>query len=108
MTIAKKKEGNVMESEPGSYNRTIPTANGEKPFVLELAGTTDLAPGLQPPLSRGISITPALRTSGLLFSLPAQELKNLIYLLSFASPYGLGRPTTQQLSHAMQVSETRV
>jgi len=51
---------------------------------------------------------PALRTSGLLFALPAQDLKNLIALLTFSTPYGPSRPTVSQLAHAMQVSETKV
>jgi hypothetical protein len=96
-----------MENRSARYHRPILSANNEKPFALKLAGTADPPPGLKAPMSMGVTITPSLRTSGLLFSLPAQELKNLIYLLSFASAYGLGRPTTQQLSHAMQVSETR-
>jgi hypothetical protein len=111
ITLQSKLQGdreNSVEQKTPATSTTDRYPSVERPFILELVDTSDGKSNSVLPVRRGIMITPALRTSGLLFALPAQELKNFIYLLSFATAYGLGRPTVQQLSHAMQVSETRV
>jgi hypothetical protein len=44
----------------------------------------------------------------LLSALPAEDLKNLLLLLTFATPSGACVPSVQQLAHAMNISERKV
>ncbi len=48
-----------------------------------------------------------LRASGFLASLPAEELRTLLFLLSFVTPNGDIAPTLPQLSEAMRVSQPK-
>ncbi len=80
--------------------------NATKPFLIDLGRLKDTEGTSQAPIA-GVLITRAFRTSGFLQALPAQDLKNLMLLLSFATPYGLGRPTLQQLARAMHTTESK-
>ncbi|MCX6381059.1 MAG: hypothetical protein NT023_16580 [Armatimonadetes bacterium] len=53
-------------------------------------------------------ITPTLRTSGLLSSLPSEDLKNLLYILTFVTANGNCSPTISELAQAMGVSAMKV
>ena len=79
------------------------------PFVVEHLRLDRKPDGSFRPASR-VSLTPALRKSGLLVALPAEELKSLIFLLSFVTPNGRLLPSVQELAGAMGISEgqTRV
>lgn len=55
-----------------------------------------------------LKLTSRLRTSGLLQALPSEELKNLLFLLTFLSPNGDCQATVLQLADAMQVSQAKV
>lgn len=48
-----------------------------------------------------------LRASGFLASLPAEELRSLLFLLSFVTPNGDISPSLAQLSEAMRVSQSK-
>ena len=48
-----------------------------------------------------------LRASGFLASLPAEELRSLMFLLSFVTPNGDISPSLAQLSEAMRVSQSK-
>lgn len=54
-----------------------------------------------------VKVTAALRTTGLLQGLPAEDLKTLVCLLTFVSSQGECRPTTTQIAHALAISEPR-
>ncbi len=53
-------------------------------------------------------ITPTLRTSGLLSALPSEDLKNLLYVLTFVTANGNCSPTLSELAQAMGVSAMKV
>jgi len=76
-----------------------------KPFIIESlsppAGGVAFAP------SAVVQLTVALRTCGLLHRLPGDDLKNLIYVLTFVHPNGWCQPTIFELAHAMQVSRPK-
>lgn len=55
--------------------------------------------------SAAILVTSALRASGLLKVLPAEECKTLLWLFTFLTPNGDIVPTAAQLAEAMGVSE---
>lgn len=55
-----------------------------------------------------VKLTGSLRTSGFLYSLPPDEVKNLLFLLTFISPNGDCQPTLGQLADAMHVSQAKV
>ncbi|BDI34143.1 hypothetical protein CCAX7_61940 [Capsulimonas corticalis] len=55
-----------------------------------------------------VLITPALRTSGLLASLPAAEMQSLLFLLSFVTPNGRCLPSVQELVAATGEPERSV
>lgn len=57
--------------------------------------------------SARVVVTPALRTSGFWAALPGEELKSLLLMLTFVSPNGWCRPSIQELSHAMGLSEAK-
>lgn len=52
-----------------------------------------------------VMIRPALRTSGLLAALPPEDVKSLLFLLTFVTANGWCRPTAPQLAAAMRVGE---
>ena len=51
-----------------------------------------------------VEITPFFRTSGLLHSLPAEELKSLLFVLTFVTPNGDIVPSVHELAQAMHLS----
>ena len=53
-------------------------------------------------------ITPTLRTSGLLSVLPSEDLKNLLYILTFVTANWNCSPTLSELAQAMGVSAMKV
>lgn len=52
-------------------------------------------------------LLPALRTSGLWATLPPEDFKNLVLLLTYVSPNGYCQPTVSDLAEAMQVSQAK-
>ncbi|BDI31482.1 hypothetical protein CCAX7_35330 [Capsulimonas corticalis] len=77
------------------------------PFVIEHLRLDRKPDGSFRP-SASILMTPVFRTSGLLASLPAEEVKSLILLLSFVTPNGRCLPSVQEMAAAMGVSEGKV
>jgi len=55
-----------------------------------------------------VKLTPALRTSGFLQALAAEDVKNLLFLLTFITPNGDCYATVIQLADTMQVSQMKV
>jgi len=55
-----------------------------------------------------VKLTKGLRTSGFLQALPAEDVKNLLFLLTFITPNGDCHATTLQLADVMQVSQAKV
>jgi hypothetical protein len=80
--------------------------NGGKPIAIEVHRWLDLTNGRWRSCAF-VKLTSALRTSGLLLALPAEELKNLLCLLTFTTSHGDCLPSVHQLAHAMQVSEEK-
>ena len=54
-----------------------------------------------------VQLTPLLRTSGLLLALPPEEVKSLLFVLSFVTPNGQIAPTLLELADAMRQSPAR-
>ncbi|MBV9865360.1 MAG: hypothetical protein JO316_08425 [Abitibacteriaceae bacterium] len=79
----------------------------EKPFVITLHKRDKTAAGHFRPEAH-LHLTEVLRTSGLLLALPAEDLKNLLFMLTFLSPNGECLPTVQQLAQAMHISPLKV
>jgi hypothetical protein len=76
----------------------------EFPFVVVLEQLDRKANGTFRP-GAFLKVTPTLRTAGLLRALPAEDLKSLLFLLSFLTPNGECQPSVLELSEAMGVSE---
>lgn len=55
-----------------------------------------------------LEVTAALRTSGLLRSLPGDEVKTLLLILTYLTTNGLFLASPPQVAEAMQVSESKV
>ena len=89
-----------MTPEP-SHN--LPASTGERPFVLRLHKAEEEPTGRFLPQAT-VEVTPFLRTSGLLASLPAEEVKSLLMLLTFVTPNGDILPTLPQLAQALRLS----
>jgi len=83
-----------------------PIAAAEKPFVIVLHRTDRLPSGYFRPEAT-VTISRALRTSGLLLALPPEEVKSLLLMLTFLTPNGWCQPAVQQLAGAMRVSEAK-
>ena len=77
----------------------------DKPFLVELRRTPQHGPYFIP--SAHLILTPTLRTSGLWHSLPPEEMKTLLLLLTFLSPNGECCPTLLELADAMQTSQAK-
>ncbi len=75
-----------------------------KPFIVE-----SLAPPIAGPFrpTAVVQLTTALRTSGLLHKLPGEDMKNLLFVLTFVHPNGWCQPTVFELAHAMRVSQSK-
>ena len=80
--------------------------NGTKPIAIEVHRWRDLTNGGWRSCAF-VKLTSALRTSGLLLALPAEDLKNLLFLLTFTTASGDCLPTVQQLAHALNISERK-
>ncbi len=78
-----------------------------KPFIIEHLRRDQTKSGYFTPGAQ-VVLTSALRTSGLLLALPAEDIKNLLFLLSFVTPNGHVLPSVQELAAAMHVSEAKV
>lgn len=77
----------------------------EKPFLVEMRRIPQHGPYFTP--SARLILTPALRTSGLWHSLPPEEIKTLLLMLTFLTPNGECRPTLLELADAMQTSQAK-
>lgn len=77
----------------------------EMPFVIEHRQEDRTASGAFRPSAR-LLLTPALRTSGLWAALPAEELRDLVLLLTFLTPNGRIQPTLPELAQAMHATRT--
>ncbi len=77
-----------------------------KPFVIELLRLEAKPTGKFRPDST-VQLTRALRTSGLLLALAPDELKTLLWVLTFTTPNGTCNPTLSQLAEAMGVSSQK-
>ena len=84
-----------------------PEGTEETPFLIELHRREQTPGGYFRPAA-SLTITPALRTCGLLQALPAEEVKSLLFLFTFLSPNGWCRPSVPELAEAMRLSEAKV
>jgi hypothetical protein len=78
----------------------------EKPFFIELR-EEDKQPGGYFTPAAAMHLTPSFRTSGLLNQLSPDDLKSLVYLLTFVSPEGHCQPFLTQIADAMRVSSAK-
>ncbi len=92
--------------EDSTYNTTSDESL-TRPFTIALQRLDQTQNGNFRP-GAFVKLTSSLRTSGFLQALPAEDVKNLLFLLSFVTPNGDCQPTVMQLADAMQVSQTKV
>lgn len=78
-----------------------------KPFLVQLRQEEKQPNGSFRPAAV-LQLTPSFRTSGLLFSLAPEDLKSLLFLLTFLSPNGECKAALHQLAAAMRVSAFKV
>jgi hypothetical protein len=76
------------------------------PFRLVLRGTDVTSMGQFLPQA-AVELTPHLRTSGLLDTLPADDLRLLLLILTFVHPNGFVQPTVQELASTLRLSPAR-
>lgn len=100
----------MQEAEPPAHNLPIPGDTEPQtpvpPFGLLLKKLlVDKKAYFEP--SAAILLTAALRTSGLLKILPAEECKTLLWIFTFLTPNGDIVPAASQLAEAMGVSEAK-
>jgi len=79
----------------------------EKPFLIEIRQDRPRPNGRFVPVA-SLKITEKFRTSGLLHDLPPEDLKSLVYLLTFLSPEGNCMVSLPILTSAMRVSSHQV
>jgi len=79
----------------------------EKPFLIEIRQDRPRPNGRFVPAA-SLKITEEFRTSGLLHDLAPDDLKNLVYLLTFLSPEGNCTVSLPILTSAMRVSSHQV
>jgi hypothetical protein len=77
-----------------------------KPFVIELL-RLDVAPNGYFRPDSAVQITRSLRTSGLLSALPPEEVKTLLWMLTFTTTNGDCLPSVTEMVPAMGVSESQ-
>ena len=77
-----------------------------KPFVIELL-RLDVQPSGNFRPDSAVCVSRSLRTSGLLHALPPEELKTLLWMLTFTTANGNCAPNLLQLAQAMQVPESK-
>ena len=92
-----------MQKQPGTLLQAA--SFEETPFVIEHLQEERTASGAFRPSAR-LLLTPALRTSELWHTLPAEELRDLVLLLTFLTPNGRIQPTLPELAEAMHTSRT--
>jgi hypothetical protein len=78
----------------------------DKPFLVEL-WEKDRRPGGYFTPAAAMHLTSSLRASGLLNQLSPDDLKSLVFLLTFLSPEGHCQPYLTQLAEAMRVSTAK-
>lgn len=78
----------------------MPIPAEDRPFTLHLLRLEQTPGGRFVPDAQ-IAFTPALRASGLLLSLPGEDLKRLLLVLTFVHPNGHIQPTLLELSQAL-------
>ncbi len=91
-----------------SHNGNTPAhartdASAERPFVVRLHKRGEDRAGSFVPAA-SVELTPFFRTCGLLHALPAEELKSLLFVLTFVTPNGDILPTVHELAQAMHLS----
>lgn len=79
------------------------SSNQEKPFLVEIRQERLQRNGSFIPAS-SLKITESLRTSGLLHALEPDELKSLVYLLTFLTPEGNCTVSSPILASGMKIS----
>ena len=84
----------------------LPEINSQPPLSVVIERLDATPDGHFRP-SAFIKLTKAFRTSGLLQSLPSEELKSFLMLLSFLTPNGDCSPTLAQFAGAMRVSQSK-
>ena len=83
-----------------------PHSTSEKPFIIELRQEDKTENNYFRPAAR-LKLSQSLRTSGLLLALSSEDVKNLLFLLTFCTPNGECRTLLPQLAEAMRVSPTK-
>ena len=78
----------------------------EPPFTIYIEHRNKTRDGHWRPAAY-IRLTSSLRTSGLVWALPPEDLKSFLVLLTFLTPNGSIVPTVPQLATALQLSETK-
>lgn len=99
-----ERKANSENAPAASAGNTSPApdARTSTPFVVEIERQEEAGGHFRP--SACLKVTLALRTSGLLKALPAEELRSLLFVLSFLSDTGDITPTVAELAKAMRVS----
>lgn len=82
---------------------TSPSPSRPKPFQITLRRLDETPAGKFDP-GASVEITSALRTSGLLLALPGEELRTLLFVLTFAHPNGHVQPALLELARALRLS----
>jgi hypothetical protein len=77
-----------------------------KPFLVVLRRLEETRDGSFRP-GANVEVTPALRSSGLLTALPADDLQCLLLVLTFAHPNGYVQPSLSELAHALDEPQSR-
>ena len=88
---------------PSTHETPHEVSPENKPFIIELKQTNRMRNGSFTPAAT-LYLTEHFRTSGLLLSLPPEDLKNLLFVLSFVSPNGNCQVFIHQLASAMRIS----
>ncbi len=107
----------VQEDQPGKMPDNLPDElddnnlrdkldDSDFPFVVEHLREGQGTGGTFRPAAH-LRLTPALRTSGLWAALPAEEMRDLVLMLTFLTPNGRIHPTLPELAEAMNASQTK-
>ena len=89
----------------GRYHRSaMPVPPSQQPFAVFLHRAEQRPDGSFRPDAR-LTVTPALRTSGLLLRIPAEDLRTLLLMLTFLHPNGNVQPSVTELAAAMRVPQ---
>ena len=93
-------------AHPPRMQPTSPPSEFTTPFLVTHL-RRDETPGGHFRPDAVVQLTPLLRTSGLLLALPPEEVKSLLFVLSFVTPNGQIAPTLHELADAMRLSPAR-